>query len=200
MRRMFYQALFSVHLLAACQQPPAVIMHAGDRAHIPDKVDRDLRTIIEERAIPDDSVRLVVRKAARLLMVVASGDTLKRYPCVLGEAPVGDKSMQGDRCTPEGTFTFRDKYPHREWHKFAWIDYPNEESWRRFRQRKRDGLIPANAAIGGEIGIHGVPEGMDHWIGMGHDWTFGCIAMRNADLDELWTWIRPRSSILVILP
>ena len=108
--------------------------------------------------------------------------------------------MQGDRRTPEGTFTFRDKYPHRAWHKFVWVDYPNAESWKRFKERKRSGTIPADARIGGEIGIHGVPVGMDHWIEQGSDWTWGCIALRNDDLDEIYPFIKPRHTTITIVP
>lgn len=131
---------------------------------------------------------------------MAGDRTLKIWPCVLGEVPVGDKHMQGDRRTPEGTFTFRDKYPHRQWHKFVWVDYPNEESWKRFKERKRSGTIPADARIGGEIGIHGVPTGMDHWIEQGSDWTWGCIALRNDDLDEIYPFIKPRHTAITIVP
>lgn len=156
--------------------------------------------LLDSLSIPADSVRFRVVKSERSFAVLAMGRVLKVYPCVLGEVPLGDKQMQGDRRTPEGIFTFRDKYPHRIWHKFVWVDYPNAESRRRFNERKRTGAIPANATIGGEIGIHGVPEGMDHWIAEGKDWTLGCIALRNADLDEIYPTIKPRVTVLEVLP
>lgn len=159
-----------------------------------------LQRLLDSLSIPADSVRFKVVKSERSFAVLAMGKVLKVYPCVLGEVPRGDKQMQGDRRTPEGIFTFMDKYPHRTWHKFVWVDYPNAESRRRFNERKRSGAIPANAAIGGEIGIHGVPEGMDHWIAEAKDWTLGCIALRNADLDEIYPTIKPRVTILEVLP
>lgn len=162
--------------------------------------DVPLLHLLDSLSIHKDSVHFKVEKSKRTFSVMAMGEVLKVYPCVLGEAPEGDKFMQGDRRTPEGLFTFRDKYPHREWHKFVWVDYPNAESRRRFNERKRTGAIPANAAIGGEIGIHGVPTGMDHWIEQGSDWTWGCIALRNADLDEIYLVIKPRLTTLSIVP
>ena len=108
--------------------------------------------------------------------------------------------QQGDRKTPEGTFTFRSKRVHAKWHKFIWVDYPNAESWRRFRERQRSGSIGAKADIGGEIGIHGVPEGMDHWIDAGEDWTWGCIALKNADVDEIYRYILPSRTSMTIVP
>jgi murein L,D-transpeptidase YafK len=159
-----------------------------------------LAHMLDSLRILADSLHLLVEKDKRTMSVLAGDRVLKQWPCVLGEVPEGDKMMQGDRRTPEGTFTFRDKYPHHTWHKFVWIDYPNAESRRRFNERKQRGDIPAHAAIGGEIGIHGVPEGMDHWIVQGTDWTFGCIGMRNADLDEIYPYIKPRHTLINIVP
>lgn len=146
------------------------------------------------------AIRFVVDKSHRRFMVYAGDSLLKTYPCVLGEQPVGDKHYQGDRRTPEGSFAFRSKRVHGQWHKFIWIDYPNAESWRRFRERKAAGLIPAGKDIGGEIGIHGVPDGMDHWIESGADWTWGCIALRNADVDEIYPYITPSRTMISIRP
>jgi hypothetical protein len=145
-------------------------------------------------------IGFLVDKSERLFKVMVKDKVLKTYPCVLGEAPVGDKYFQGDRRTPEGRFTFRSKRVHDEWHKFIWVDYPNAESWRRFKARKAVGEIPAGKDIGGEIGIHGVPEGKDHWITAGIDWTWGCIALRNADVDEIYPFIRPQRTVIEIVP
>ena len=158
-------------------------------AHLIDSLHFDARTI-----------RFHVDKSDRRFEVFVNDSLLKVYPCVLGEKPVGDKVHQGDRKTPEGTFTFRSKREHNAWHKFIWVDYPNAESYRRYNERKADGLIPAGKDIGGEIGIHGVPDGMDHWIDAGEDWTFGCIALKNADVDEIYPFILPKKTVMLIEP
>ncbi|MCC6402325.1 MAG: L,D-transpeptidase, partial [Flavobacteriales bacterium] len=72
------------------------------------------------------------------------------------------------------------------------------ESRVRFERRRASGEIPADADIGGEIGIHGVPSGMDVLITTGVDRTLGCIAMRNADLDEVYAVIVPGRTIVRI--
>jgi murein L,D-transpeptidase YafK len=159
-----------------------------------------LSRLLDSLAIPADSIRIRVEKSTRSFSLLAQGIQLKVYPCVLGQVPMGDKRMQGDRRTPEGHFAIRSKYPHKDWHKFVWIDYPNAESRRRFQERKRSGEIPSNADIGGEIGIHGVPSGMDHWIVQGEDWTWGCIALRNADLDEVYPFIQAGKTTITIVP
>lgn len=97
--------------------------------------------------------------------------------------------MQGDQCTPEGTFTIRDYYPHKSWSKFIWIDYPNEASWEKHAFAKEKGQIPEDAKIGGEIGIHGVPEGYDYAIRDKYNWTLGCISLTNKDVNEIYTYV-----------
>ncbi len=147
-----------------------------------------------------DDIWFHVDKSDRRFEVKHGGTVLKTYPCVLGEHPVGDKMMQGDRKTPEGTFTFRSKRRPHQWHVFIWIDYPNAASRKRFEARKKNGEVAANADIGGEVGIHGVPEGKDAWITQGSDWTWGCIALKNADVDEIYPYITAWKTKLVIEP
>ena len=168
-------------------------------ARAKDIVQIPLSVIIDSLGVSTSDLRITVVKEDRSLHVDAKGVRLKSYKVVLGGVPVGDKRMQGDRRTPEGSFTFRSKYPHRKWNKFIWIDYPNESSWQRFNERKAAGEIPKDADIGGEIGIHGVPPGLDHLVTQGVDWTLGCISMRNADLDEIYPFIA-NSTPLEIVP
>ncbi len=159
-----------------------------------------LQHVLDSLGIIPDSIHFVVDKSERKFIVRAGGRSLRTYPCVLGINPEGDKMQEGDRRTPEGSFLLRAKYPHKDWHKFVWIDHPNEESWKRSNRRKKEGVILADARVGGEIGIHGVPKGMDHWIQQGTDWTWGCIALRNADLDEIFPVIQLQRTRLDIVP
>jgi murein L,D-transpeptidase YafK len=97
--------------------------------------------------------------------------------------------MQGDQCTPEGNFKIRGFYPHAKWSKFIWIDYPNDQSWSKHNEARQNGKIPENAKIGGEIGIHGVPEGYDYAIERKMNWTLGCISMTNEDVNEIYPYV-----------
>lgn len=159
-----------------------------------------LDRIIDSLRLDASSIRFRVDKSERIFEVYVDGAVRKTYPCVLGEKPVGDKFCQGDRRTPEGTFGLRSKRLHAAWHKFIWVDYPNAESYRRFKERKAQGLIPAGKDIGGEIGIHGVPDGMDHWIDAGQDWTWGCIALKNSHVDEIYPYIQAGRTTLEVVP
>jgi murein L,D-transpeptidase YafK len=192
--------------LVGCESPATPLATDGELGATegdtlpPRQVERPLAVLIDSLGLNARSVRFHVDKSERRFAVYVNDSLLKTYPCVLGEKPVGDKFHQGDRKTPEGTFTFRSKRVHDDWHKFIWVDYPNAESWRRYKERSVQGLIPTGKDIGGEIGIHGVPDGMDHWIDAGVDWTWGCIALRNADVDEIYPYILAEKTPLEIVP
>ncbi|MEX0967197.1 MAG: L,D-transpeptidase [Bacteroidia bacterium] len=138
-----------------------------------------------------------ISKSKRVLALMEDTHLLKRYPVVLGFNPTDDKLREGDGCTPEGTFKIRDLYPHRSWSKFIWIDYPNDASWEKHEAAKAGGSIPAESAIGGEVGIHGVPAGSDFLITMKEDWTLGCISLKNDDVDELYKYVQQGTTIVI---
>ncbi|MBK8226310.1 MAG: L,D-transpeptidase family protein [Flavobacteriales bacterium] len=200
-RTMHCALLLLLPVLVECQAP---FEDAG--APGPERIataalpERPLAFLIDSLELDAGSIRFHVDKSERRFRVYVQDRLLKAYPCVLGEKPVGDKHHQGDRKTPEGTFGFRSKRVHAQWHKFIWVDYPNAESWRRYNERKANGLIPHAKGIGGEIGIHGVPEGMDHWIEAGADWTWGCIALKNADVDEIYPFITVGKTAMEVVP
>ena len=124
-----------------------------------------------------------------------NNEEIKSYPVVFGSNPIDDKLRQGDSCTPEGIFKVRAHYPHKSWSKFIWIDYPTEDSWKKHNTAKSSGFITENAAIGGEIGIHGVPEGYDNMIDEKYNWTLGCISLKNVDVNEIYMIIKVGTKI-----
>lgn len=160
--------------------------------------ERSLHEIIETDGIKTGSLSIRVEKSVRKFKVISGSKVLKTYKAVLGQVPEGDKRMEGDRKTPEGHFSIRAKYPHAKWHKFIWIDYPTEASWKKFNARQQNGSIPESARIGGEIGIHGVPAGMDFWIDLGSDWTLGCVALKNSAVDELYEYVEIGTPIEIV--
>ncbi|MEM6346968.1 MAG: L,D-transpeptidase [Bacteroidota bacterium] len=149
------------------------------------EVSPSLAEIIAEKQLTGKALSFYINKAEYYLEVRFDSVKLKRYPVVFGPDPVNDKLQQGDRRTPEGEFKVRDHYDHAQWRYFIWIDYPTEDSWRKHNQAKAAGEIGQDASIGGEIGIHGVPEGYDYAIGERMNWTLGCISLTNKDLEEL---------------
>lgn len=144
-------------------------------------------------------LKILIDKSAYTLQVYHKDSLLITYPCVFGFNEVDDKHQEGDGCTPEGEFGIRSMYPHKNWSYFIWVDYPNKESWRRFNKRRADGTIEAGGTIGGEIGIHGVPEGSDDLISSRTNWTLGCISLTNADVTDLYKSIN-KTTTMVIVP
>jgi len=143
-------------------------------------------------------VTLLVEKAQRRLTVFYNLEPVKSYPIVLGGSPDGDKFREGDQKTPEGIYHVRDLYPHPDWSKFIWLDYPTPQDWREHFQAKLTGKIGPLTSIGSEIGIHGLPDGADGMIDQRVDWTWGCVSLKNADVDELYAVIQTDALVEIV--
>jgi murein L,D-transpeptidase YafK len=166
---------------------------AGDTRY--KNYDRYLTGILDTLNLSADKISILIDKSDYKLSVLIDTVIIKEYPVVFGKNPMDDKLRQGDGCTPEGMFQMASKYPHKEWSKFIWLNYPTEDSWRKHNKAKKEGKIPANSEIGGEIGIHGVPKSMDVLIDIRYNWTLGCISMKNRDIDELYPYISGSTKI-----
>ncbi|WP_068075643.1 L,D-transpeptidase family protein [Novosphingobium lentum] len=120
---------------------------------------------------------VVVHKAARQLILQAGGRVVRTYDHIqLGEQPVGPKHFQGDGRTPEGRYTIDYGNPSSSYHLSLHITYPDSRDTALARA--------AGRAPGGQIFIHGQPNGT-HGRVTG-DWTDGCIALDDAEIEELW--------------
>ncbi len=159
---------------------------------------KSIAEIISTRTIDKSQTSIAIEKSKYRLTLYYQGKAIKSYPVVFGDNPVGDKFREGDYKTPEGVFKIRDLYPHQKWSKFIWIDYPNEESWTKHLQAKQKGKINWTSSIGGEIGIHGVPQGSDYLIEDRKNWTWGCISLKNKDVDELYNAVQIGTTIEIM--
>jgi murein L,D-transpeptidase YafK len=124
--------------------------------------------------------KVVVVKSERTLTLFNNGRIIKSYKVALGGNPRGPKTQQGDHKTPEGEYVLDRRNEHSQFYRSIHISYPNAED--RARARKL-GVLP-----GGDIMLHGLPNGYG-WIGAGHrarDWTDGCIAVTNEEIDQIW--------------
>ncbi len=129
---------------------------------------------------------LIIKSEYALKLYDEAGDWIATYPVVFGNKDLGDKMMQGDKKTPEGIFHIVAKRKHEKWNRFILIDYPTVDSYNKFRKRKADGLIPADAKIGGDIGIHGTWPHEDYAIDQYRNWTEGCVSTKNDYVQELF--------------
>ncbi|MDO4881365.1 MAG: L,D-transpeptidase family protein [Capnocytophaga sp.] len=138
--------------------------------------------ILPEKKLPKDAKidRIVIEKSKRKMMVYEKGKLLKTYSIALGRNPIGAKEYEGDKKTPEGIYTINDKNPNSGYYKNLGISYPNKEN---IKHAKKLGK-PA----GGDIKIHGL-RNKGGFIGKFHrfkDWTLGCIAVTNEEMEELY--------------
>ena len=132
---------------------------------------------------------IIIDKSDYELSVYDEFNWLVTYPVVFGNDNLGDKMMQGDNKTPEGTFKIILKKVHPNWCRFMLLDYPNKESIEKFNARKASGIIPKDAKIGGGIGIHGTCKNKDYQVDRYYNWTEGCISLRANDVKELYDMI-----------
>ena len=132
-------------------------------------------------------------KEKRLLLLMKEGEILKAYRISLGKQPVGHKKCVGDQRTPEGKYVLDARNPDSRFYKSLHISYPNLSDIRSAKQR---GVSP-----GGDIMIHGLPN-ESGGIGPLHrkiDWTDGCIAVTNTEIEEIWRLV-PNGTPIEINP
>lgn len=124
--------------------------------------------------------RVLVEKAARRLTLLRNGTPLKTYRVALGRAPVGPKEQEGDKRTPEGMYLIDFHKEDSDYHRALHVSYPE--------QRDIDRAAAAGVPPGFDIMIHGIRNGKG-WIGAFHrmtDWTAGCIAVTDFEIEEIW--------------
>jgi lipoprotein-anchoring transpeptidase ErfK/SrfK len=122
---------------------------------------------------------IVVLKENHRVDVYDGGHVVRSYAADMGYRSVNDKRSSGDAATPEGRYRITAKKSYSNYYKALALNYPNDEDRTQFAALRRSGRIPEGAQLGGLIEIHG--EG-----GRGKDWTKGCVALTNRDMDDLF--------------
>lgn len=131
-------------------------------------------------AVSAAELKIVINKAKREMILLKDGKPFKTYAIALGREPVGPKQREGDGKTPEGSYTISGRNPKSAFHLSLRISYPSADDVQRARK--------AGVSPGGDIMIHGLPNGQGS-IGAAHrqrDWTEGCIAVTDEEIEELW--------------
>jgi murein L,D-transpeptidase YafK len=174
--------LLSLEALMSIASPTAF-------ARNPYKMDSTRRSRFHEAKLKADVDSIVVVKRLRQMYVFNSRKLLKVYSISLGEQPVGAKHFKNDRKTPEGIYYITKRNPYSMAHKSLAISYPNDRDRKYARAQGRD--------TGGDIMIHGILNGYDDQAAdfVGVDWTWGCIAVTNEEVDELYEHVRIGSPI-----
>ncbi|MGH9968220.1 MAG: L,D-transpeptidase family protein [Pyrinomonadaceae bacterium] len=154
--------------------------------------------------LPLRDPRIVVWKSKRQLELYSNGIVVRTYRIGLGLNPVADKQKEGDRATPEGDFYIFVKNPKSNYYLSLGISYPNVEDAERglreglITQAQHDAIVkairnktapPQNTALGGLIYIHG--------HGSGSDWTWGCVALENEDISEMYKSVEKGTPVTI---
>jgi murein L,D-transpeptidase YafK len=133
--------------------------------------------------------RVLVLKRERKLYLLRGNKILKSYRVALGGHPVGAKTREGDERTPEGDYLLDWHNPDSDYYKSIHISYPNAKDMARARKLR----IPP----GGDLFIHGQPNDLTGSAKQSGDWTAGCIAVSNAEMDEIWRAVADGTPIVI---
>jgi murein L,D-transpeptidase YafK len=132
---------------------------------------------------------ILIDKSDRTLALLLRGTVVKRYKSIkLGDAPVGHKRFEGDERTPEGAYRISGRNPGSKFHRSLRISYPNAAD-RAYAARL--GRSP-----GGDIFIHGQPN-RSPVERLTWDWTDGCVALSNAEIEEVWRLVRDGTRVTI---
>lgn len=176
MKIAYLSALSALLLLTACQTGSAPNSANGGAA------------AIAKGLIAD---RILVDKSDRTLVLYKEGKAIARYANIrFGDQPIGHKRFEGDERTPEGTYTIDRRNPNSIAHLSLGISYPNAAD-RAYAEAR--GQSP-----GGDIFIHGQMNGWGD-VTLPYDWTDGCIALSDAEMNELWQLV-PIGATITIQP
>lgn len=136
---------------------------------------------------------ILVLKEKNALVLLSKGAPVRTYDAEVGSNALGVKQRQGDRATPEGRYRIVKKKDRGQsrYYRALLLDYPNEADRRAFAAAQRRGEIPRGARIGGLIEIHG--DG-----GRGQNWTEGCVALSNRDLDDLYPRVSAGTRVTIV--
>ncbi|UCH80710.1 MAG: L,D-transpeptidase family protein [Nitrospiraceae bacterium] len=136
---------------------------------------------------------VLVKKSSRELMLYSGADVIKTYRIALGKNPEGHKVREGDKRTPEGMYFIDSRKEDSKYHLALHISYPDAID---VLKARRLGSVP-----GGGIMIHGTGDEYA-WMGKLHtaiNWTDGCIAVTNEEIEEIWQLV-PDGTLIEIKP
>ncbi|MFD2601149.1 L,D-transpeptidase family protein [Flavobacterium suzhouense] len=136
--------------------------------------------------------KLVVRKSERKMEAYSEGNLIKTYNVALGKDPVGHKQFEGDNKTPEGIYIINDRNPRSAYYKNLGVSYPNATD--------KSNALKLGKPAGGDIKIHGLRNDKGY-MGKLHkmkDWTAGCIAVTNDEMDELYATVKQNAEIEIL--
>jgi murein L,D-transpeptidase YafK len=149
--------------------------------------------IVDKPLIGQTADKIVVEKSARRLTLLSNGNVLKSYVVSLGKQPNDKKQREGDGRTPEGFYKIDYRNPKSAYHLSLHISYPNDTDLKNAEV--------GHYSAGNNIMIHGIPNGFGWMGGLFRfiDWTAGCIAVTDSEIEEIWQAV-PDGTVIDIRP
>jgi murein L,D-transpeptidase YafK len=138
-----------------------------------------------------------IDKSDHKLEVVAGSQVLKTYRVAIGSGGMGPKRFEGDKTTPVGHYRVTTRF-RPLFHQFIGVSYPSDEDRVRYADLKRKGIVPPGRGVGFGIGIHGVGSRELAGIHKQEDWTHGCIAMDDDEIDEFGRLVPEGTAIEIV--
>jgi len=151
------------------------------------------------KAVSESPYYIIVDKSDYELKVYDDEGWYATYPIVFGSKDLSDKMKEGDKRTPNGSFKIILKKIHPKWGPELLLDYPNETSYQRFKQRKASGALPKNAKIGNGIAIHATRPQEEWTVDNFYNWTDGCVSVKYTEMQDLFSYI-PVGTTVTIQP
>ena len=140
---------------------------------------------------------IIVDKSEYELYVYDDEGWYATYPIVFGSKDLSDKMREGDKKTPDGTFKIIIKKIHPKWGPELLLDYPNQTSVEKFKERKEKGILPKNAKIGNGIAIHATRPQEEWTVDNFYNWTDGCVSVKYTEMKDLYSYI-PLGTVVTI--
>ena len=139
--------------------------------------------------------KVIIKKSTRMLYLSQQGEIYKKYHISLGQVPDGVKEVEGDMKTPEGTYVLDWRQLSKSYNKSIHLSYPNKKDKAHAKKLGK--------SAGGMIMIHGTPlnwslSPIGDWMPMLLDWTEGCIAMSNDEMEEVWERTKDGIPIVIV--
>ncbi len=132
---------------------------------------------------------IIIDKSDYELKVYDEEGWYATYPIVFGSMDLSDKMREGDKKTPDGNFKVIIKKYHLKWGPELLLDYPNDISVQKFKERKAKGLVPKNARIGNGIAIHATRPQEEWTVDNFYNWTDGCVSVKYTEMKDLYKYI-----------
>jgi murein L,D-transpeptidase YafK len=146
----------------------------------------------------DNPYYIIVTKNTYELKVYDDQGWYATYPVVFGSKDLSDKMSQGDRRTPDGSFKVVLKKINKDWGPELLLNYPNDSSYEKFRERKAEGLIPRTAKIGDGIAIHATRKAEEWTVDNFYNWTDGCISVKYTEMEDLYSYIPVGTPVTIV--